>query len=162
MNIVDAKRLATLLETMAKLEEAIAELYTACASKWPDEEKFWGAMDEEEKKHAQTLRQLAGALMEHPDQFEIGRLFSEVAINTVISGLKKHIEGVREGIYDRSRILNIANDLESSILELRYVEVLKTRNVGYQNLLSKVVQDTANHRRLLKEKLEASSVRKGP
>ncbi|MCX7816244.1 MAG: hypothetical protein N2317_01865 [Syntrophales bacterium] len=158
MNANEARRLGLLLETMAKLEEAIAELYDECALKWSNEGMFWREMGEEERRHAKILRQLVEILRENPDQFEIGRLFNEVAINTVISGVRKHTESVRKGVYDFVKVLNIANDLESSLLEFRYTELFKTRNVGYQNLLNEIFQETVNHRNRLLRKIKESNV----
>lgn len=142
---------------MAEYEEVIASLYGTCAERWMEDGDFWEQMAKEEIGHAQLIKQIAQMVEESPRQFDLGRPFNQVAINTAIAGVKRHIEAIKQGEYSHKKAIIIARDLEQSILESRYIELLKTSNVEYLETIKGIVQDTARHRKTIQLRLEEIS-----
>ncbi|HPO34425.1 MAG TPA: hypothetical protein PLG80_00060 [Syntrophales bacterium] len=143
-----------ILAAMAQYEEEISALYASCAERWPESDELWLTMSKDEVVHAERLRWLSRILEENPRQFEIGRPFNRIAINTAISGVKKHREEIKNGSYAPERAMAIARDIEQSILESRYMEFLKTSNVEYQETMKRLVEETGNHRKIIQQYLE--------
>ncbi|MCX7981940.1 MAG: hypothetical protein N2572_03405 [Syntrophales bacterium] len=151
---LDLQKVKDILSVMAEYEEVIAALYSACAERWEEDKELWGEMGKEEILHAERIRWISQALEENPRLFDLGRPFNQVAISTAIAGVKKHIEAVRKGAYTRDRAVAIARDIEQSILESRYLEMLKTTNIEYLEVMNSIAQDTARHRHTIQKKLE--------
>jgi hypothetical protein len=80
-----------------------------------------------------------------------------IAINRAISGVKKHTHRLKSGEINRKQCLFISRDTEQSILESKYAEVLKTKNVEYQALISEITSQTERHKELLAKKIEEIS-----
>jgi len=154
LTVSDIKSVKEILTAMAQYEEEISALYASCAERWPESDELWLTMSKDEVVHAERLRWLSRILEENPRQFEIGRPFNRIAINTAISGVKKHREEIKNGSYAPERAMAIARDIEQSILESRYMEFLKTSNVEYQETMKRLVEETGNHRKIIQQYLE--------
>ena len=51
-------------------------------------------------------------------------------------------------------MLFIARDLEQTALESSYVEIVRTIDLEYKNLISQILSDTVDHRDCLNKKIE--------
>jgi hypothetical protein len=69
-----------------------------------------------------------------------------MAAQTVIKGVRSNIEKVRAGTLQRKNALFMARDIEQSIMENRYGEIVKTDDVEYLGLMKEIVTDTAAHK----------------
>ena len=49
--------------------------------------------------------------------------------------------------------MRVAWDIEQSIIESRYAEVVKTDDKRFQELAAEIIQETAVHRRLVEKKI---------
>jgi len=143
-----------ILAAMAQYEEEISALYALCAERWPQDRDLWLTMSKDELVHAERLRWLSHLLEENPGQFELGRPFNRIAINTAISGVKKRREEIKNGFCPQEQAMAIARDIEQSILESRYMEFLKTSNLEYVNTMRRLVEETGNHRKIIQQQLE--------
>ncbi len=70
----------------------------------------------------------------------------EEPIVSTISGIKANIQKLVKGEIARKNIFFIARDLEQSMLEKNYGEVVKTNNPEFQSLMKEMISDTASHR----------------
>jgi hypothetical protein len=52
------------------------------------------------------------------------------------------------------QVLHICRDIENSILDSRYVEVVKSDDVEFNTLVSQIVSETAEHRNLIFKKID--------
>jgi hypothetical protein len=141
------------MNDMVELEEAFADLYQECSDKFPEDSKFWLAICQQEKLHAMFIRKLADLVSAHPDEFKFGRKFNSVAIKTIMSNVKNSTEQVRKGQLDRKRALFLAKDIENSVLEAKYHEIVTTDNVEYRNTIERIIRDTSSHKNLLAAKV---------
>jgi polyribonucleotide nucleotidyltransferase len=150
----DVKNISNILEIMAELEGVISELYKTAGDLWEEDRNFWSALAQAELAHAEYIRKMADILNEKPREFEIGRPLAAAGIRTVISGVQNNIQKLKKGEIHKKQILFISRDIEQSLLESRYAEILKTKDTDYQKLIYDVALQTEGHKSLLIKKIE--------
>lgn len=148
--------LLKVMNDMAQLEEAFAELYQECSEKFPEDGKFWSAICNQERLHATFIRKLIDLVSSHPDEFRAGRHFNSTAIKTIMSNVKRTADQVRNGQLDRKRALFVARDIEGSVLEARYHEIVTTDNIEFRETLERITKDTYSHKNLLAAKVASA------
>jgi len=136
------------MDDLVSLELALAALYQACSERFPDTKGFWLAIQHQEEAHAQSIRGLAGLISAHPEEFRSGRPFGSAAIRTIVSSVAGYTEQVRNRQLSRRRALIIARDIENSVLEAKYGEIVATDNVEFAGTIRRLAEDTLAHRNL--------------
>lgn len=144
------------MNNMVALEKALAELYLACSETFAEDSKFWLAICHQEELHAKLIGELASLVSSHPREFQFGRQFNTTAITTVMSSVKNSTEQVRNGHLDRRRALVMARDIENSVLETKYHEIVTTDNIEFKSILDRIMKDTSSHKNLLAAKVASS------
>ena len=142
-----------ILKNMGELELAIGELYQTCGQLWPEHKEFWMDMGQAEFKHADNIDRMSKIISERPEDFELGRSFSPIAIKTFISGVKSNIQRLKEKESSEINALFLAHDIEQSYLESKYVEITKTEDKEFKSLTSGIYSDTVFHREYLNKKI---------
>lgn len=145
--------LIQVINDMVVLEESLAELYRACSEKFPEDGKFWLAICHQEELHAKYLAELANLISSHPHEFKFGRQFNAVAVTTIISSVRMHTEEIRQGQRDRKRALVMARDIENSVLEARYHEIVTSDNPQFRETIDRILRETTTHKKLLAAKV---------
>ncbi|MDQ5987738.1 MAG: hypothetical protein CSYNP_03483 [Syntrophus sp. SKADARSKE-3] len=143
-----------ILEMMADLEMIISEFYTCAGDQWKEDSEFWTGLAKEEILHAENIIILGDILSRKPQAFDTGRPISISAINTVISGVKKNIEKLKNGLLNKKQTLVVSRDFEQSMLESKYAEILKSKDDEYLRLISEIVSQTESHKQLLFKRIE--------
>ena len=154
----DTANLTNVLKAMTEFELAVAELYRACSQTWLVDKEFWADMEKAEMKHAENINKMNRIVSEKPERFEMGHVLKPAAIQTSISGIKSNIQRLKKKELFQKNMLFIARDLEQSILESHYADIVRTNDVEFQALINQVLSDTVAHREWLNKKIrEASS-----
>jgi hypothetical protein len=149
--------LMSILKSMTDFELALADLYRTCSQIWLADKEFWADMEKAELKHAENINKMNKLVSEKPDHFEPGRLLKPAAFQTSILGIKWHIERLKKREISEKKMLFIARDLEQSILESSYSDVIKTSDTEFQTLTKEVFSDTVGHRERLDKKISGTS-----
>jgi hypothetical protein len=89
---------------------------------------------------------------EKPEKFKLGHPFKRPAVQTFISGVKSNIEKLRNRKLPKDKVLFIARDMEESILESKYMEIIRTEEPEFQTLMKQILSDTVTHKGWLNEK----------
>jgi len=144
------------MKDMVELELALADLYSACAEHFPEDKNFWLAIQRQEELHAQFIGKLVELVSTHPQDFRFGRPFNSVAIKTILTSVGNYAEQVRKGQIQRQRAVFIARDIENSVLEANYREIVTTDNVEFQKTIDRIAKDTLAHRNLFAAKVAKS------
>jgi hypothetical protein len=142
----DLKGLFDVLKLMAENELAIAELYKTCALVWKEDSEFWLNLEKQEIKHANNINKMMEIISKKTEHFEKSYPFNIVAIKTIMSYVKNNIEKIREGKLPRINALSIARDIEQSLMENKYNEIVKTDDIEYQTLVKEIITETAAHK----------------
>lgn len=152
---VALQNLTDVMKMMAETERLIAELYRTCAEVWVEDRDFWLETVAEEEKHAKNIETMAGIIAARPERFELGRPFNQTAIKTIKAGLESNLERVKKGEINRKNMLNLARDIEASVIEKSYGEIVRTKDLEYQTLVKEIITDTFNHKKIIEERIRA-------
>ncbi len=134
------------LQLMVEIELAMEEFYNTCAYTWKEDAEFWSSIADEEKKHAENITRMKEILLNKPDRFEKNRLFNPAAIKTTIDYIKDNTQKVRQGALKKDRAFFIARDIEQSLIEQKYSDVVKTDDFEYNSLIKETISQTLSHR----------------
>ncbi len=145
------------LHTMREVELAIGRFYRGCAGCWKEDEAFWLNLEGAEIRHADWIEQMAQMIRQEPGRFQTHRPFSITAIRTMISGVEQNIAHLEKGQLDRCKAFILARDIEASIIEKAYHEIVKTDLPLYLTLVRRVVSETVSHKAAIEEKLRECS-----
>lgn len=110
-------------------------------------------MREAEVKHTQNIERIKELISKRPESFTVNPQFKSAAIKTAISGLRWHIQRLEKNEMTEERMLHIARDIEQSILENDYRDVVKTNDAAFQMLMDEIVSDTVAHHDQLNKKI---------
>lgn len=142
-------------DKMAELEKTIADLYAAAAQNYPQHAAFWFDMAKDERRHALRMKQIQKILAKSPHEFERGRPLHAARVEFMISNIENSIQRLKDGGFQYRQFLFAALDLEQSILESGYMEIVEAGDLEYQTLMSHVVRETDIHKGQLLDKIEA-------
>lgn len=149
----DALNMSKTLDMMAELEQILSEFYKCAGDLWEEDSEFWADLAQAEVSHAEHIRKMAGILNKKPQEFELGRPLNIAAINTAISGVKNNIQRLKKGELNKKQTLFISRDIEQSMLESKYTEILKTKDIECQQLISEIALQTEMHKNFLLKKI---------
>ena len=150
----DPKSILELFGMMVKAELVIAKFYRTCAQIWEKDKKFWLSLEGDENLHAGNIRKMAKIVSEKFDLFESYRPFNPVAMKTMITGIENNIHRLKNEEISEGNVLFIARDIEHSLIECKYDELVKTNDMEYQTLVKKIVSQTLAHHNKIEEKIE--------
>jgi hypothetical protein len=141
------------MDVMVQYELLLDELYRKCAGAWPQDADFWLGIARQEVHHAENIKAMQEIIKRKPSYFEVGKPLNPIGVNTAISGLKNNIKRLEAGEYSYEQMLITARDIEQSVLEAHYAEIVKTTDVEYQSLMQSIITETHEHRGLIQKKL---------
>ncbi len=141
------------MDEMVELELMLAALYTACSEAFPEDRDFWQDLTEQEQQHAEFIARLKRLVASQPGEFDMGRAFNSTAIQTIKRGLALHIEQLHQGHLARDKALFIVRDIENSVLETNYRDILKSNNVEFKTTIETIVKQTATHKIALADRI---------
>jgi hypothetical protein len=154
MNLADIERITKVLESMIQYELTMSDFYKQCADIWTADQSFWQNLALAEVRHADNIQKMRDIIINKQQNFEVGRPFSPIAINTAMAGLKDNVNRLTSGAFSCEKMLVIARDIEQSILESHYTEIVKTVDIEYQTLMNAILSQTHEHKKLIQEKIQ--------
>ncbi len=147
------------LKQMKDLELTLSDFYRICGEVWILEKDFWTHMADSEVKHAHNIDEIMKMFSEAPQIFELGYPFKRPAVQTFISGVKSNIERLKAESLPKQKVLFVARDIEESVLESRYAEIIRSDDKEFQRLIKQLVSDTALHKESLNQRIRGSNLR---
>ncbi len=135
-----------ILGLMAAHESAIAELYEAYAARFADHAPFFRELAAEEKEHARLLVSFADDVQRHVVQVNPGR-FSSISILESLDNVRRRLKDAQDR--DGPSLVNalsVCADLENSMIERRYFEVIQGDRAELAQLLETLEADCEAHR----------------
>jgi len=151
------QNLLDVMKMMAATERLVADFYRTCAEIWAEDREFWSATVAEEEKHAKNIERMAQIVAAKPERFEIGRPFNQMAIKTIMTGIEGHLKRLKEGRITRDRLMFVARDIESSMMEKSYGEIVRTSDLEYLELVKEIVGDTASHKQKIEQRCQKTT-----
>jgi hypothetical protein len=141
------------LGLMAEAEGAVGEFYRACADLSPMDRSFWLRMAGEEDAHRKSIQTIADMISRSPEKFSPGRPFTPPAARTFLSFVRRYTAGLRKEEIPREKLFFIARDLERSLLEFSFFEIVTSADPGFQNIVKEISAQTAEHKIRLEKRI---------
>lgn len=151
----NVKDMVSILGLMTDAESRLAALYRACSRALPDDSEFWSGLAGAEEGHAKTIARMAQVVIANLGVgFEPNSRFNQAVVRTFSAGIQASMGEVEGGTLGGDRLYFVARDIESSLLEARYVDAVMTSDPEYKRLLEGVIEQTREHRAQLEEKVK--------
>ncbi len=147
----NAQAIYSLLEMLAKNEEAVGHLYKTYADLFPKKNAFWLDLATEESKHAQMIR----SVMNDPMPLNVGPSVAELRemLNVSFDYIADKQKEANEGSLKIKEAVKTALEIETSMLERRYFEFLQGDSSELSNLSESLTYDTRSHSEKIREEL---------
>lgn len=155
MSSADIKKITEVLEAMIQYELFLSDFYQHCADRWTEDQELWDNLVLAEIRHADNIKKMKDIIIKKQEGFAIGRPFNLIALNTAAAGLKDNTRRLTLGELSREKTLFIAKDIEQSVLESNYGEIVKTADVEYNTLMKAILSQTHEHKKIILEKISA-------
>ena len=133
-----------LIQLLAKHELSIAALYETFASKLPETKQEWLVFAEEERLHAKWVDKLNLFQKEGRIPLESTK-YTVQSVKTAIDYVEKQIERVSKEPPDLKRFLNMAIDIEKSLLETAFFRLFKLTASEAQKVRTRLEEATKVH-----------------
>ena len=154
MSIADIEKITTVLESMIQYELNLSDFYKQCADIWTEDQAFWQNLARSEVGHAENIQKMREIIAKKQERFELGRPFNPIALNTAMAGLKDNAKRLTSGAFSFEKMLIMTRDIEQSILESHYAEIVKTADIEYQTLMKGILSDTYVHKKIIQGKID--------
>ena len=152
----DLDRILAALESMAEAEAAVGEFYRACADVPGEDRSFWLQTAAEEEIHKKNVQKMKEMIARNPENFSLHRPFNAAATQTFLSFIRQNTGALRQNKIPGKKLLFIARDIERSLLEFAYFEIVKTADPGYGKILKEILAQTAAHKSRMEGKISAT------
>ncbi|MBI5570465.1 MAG: hypothetical protein HY914_11010 [Desulfomonile tiedjei] len=139
---------------MIEAEHAIEKFYSACAARFPENQKFWLGLGKEESAHAALLIGMAQALSKKPDAFSIGKMSPLTAIQAAVGRIYASLAKLNAGSLTEKNALLFAYEFESTTLEREYWEVVQTNNPDLLAAFLKLRNAGGDHRDQIRKQMQ--------
>ena len=161
MNDIEKNEIIEVFNILANIELSFAELYEACGKFWDTDAKLWLSIAQDERNHVECINKMSQIIAQSPEQFTQEKPFKPIALQTLEHTARTVIKKVNSAKIAREEILNIALDIEKSIIEAQYNDILKTEHSGYRLLAEKLVTESYEHKDMIQQRInEVNKVRR--
>ncbi len=143
------------LQALVRLELAVGKLYEACAEQWPDDNPFWLEVARQEMAHARAIERMLSLISLNPGTFAPLKAIRVKAVDTIISGIETRTEQVRSGQLSKNNALHIAVDLENSVMENKFYEMVQTTDPAFLTICSEIMAQTKEHKSHFENRIAA-------
>jgi rubrerythrin len=135
----DRKKLIPLL---IEHEIAIRTLYRKYAKKFPELQKFWTQLSNEEQEHAQMLQSLK---RKAPLKSEDKRMNINIqSVQTALMFCRNEITGANR-VKDIEEALSIAKNIENTIIEKKFFEIFHKYPAEVEGVFKRIEESTRQH-----------------
>ncbi len=134
----------TVVAALAKNEMAIGLLYREFAKRMPEEKDFWNHIAEEEDGHANKINILNDSIHAGDLGFKEGR-FNINDVEKISRFIKEETLRVEKGLLSKKKMYQVAEEIETGLLENKFFEVFDTDNEGSKKILNEIRLETIEH-----------------
>ena len=145
------------LRLISEGEHHVSEFYGLCGEAFPEDGDFWRNLSSSEKAHSAVALKMAELVEKEPNKFKPGRSFNPASIRLFGMYLGELVENVRAGKMPKHELLSVALDIEGSIIELNYGDIVETEVPEYLALAHKLTNETDGHKLKIEEKMRKGS-----
>ena len=142
--LMNNKQIDELFQLLEKYEVSIATLYETFASVLPESKNAWIVFAEEEHLHAKWINKLYTYVKDGRIQLEQTK-FTSQSTQIAINYIENQIDETLSGKPDLKQFLNIAINIEKSLLESAFFKVFKLTAPKAQKIRTQLEEATRSH-----------------
>lgn len=155
MESSDLGKTLEILKAISDLETAVANLYRYCAEFREGEKAFWLALEEDEHRHARSIRDMARMVEDRKFFCIPNGSFNGSSVARLKNFVERHHRKLEKSEIpaDFKNLLSIAWNIEYSLLEVGYKNLFSVAEGEYDSLMQTLLSETAAHRSTLGSKI---------
>ncbi len=154
MRIQDLNYITEVLNLLIEAELEMAEFYKTCKEVYVVPEDFWEELVKAELRHGKNIEKMKEIVNIKHELFTLNRPIKKEGVNTFIKYIEEQKNRVIRGELDELKLLYIARDIEQSIIENKFYEIVSTNDVEFNNLTRFVLQDTNYHKERITQRIK--------
>lgn len=135
---------AEYFQLMSAHEEAIHDLYSEYAEKFPEYASFWSDMASDEKRHAGIIRGLWKKICD-TSIFIDEKKFRMYSVKMSVSYIKDRAIEARNVKITMQKALSIAKDIENALIETSFSDSLSGNSSEMIKILDLLADETRKH-----------------
>jgi hypothetical protein len=151
---MNSEKQMTIVDLMAKNEEAVSALYKVYADKFPERQDFWLSLSEEEVDHANWIRDLTVKANKGELYIDENR-FNPEAIGQFLAYLDERLHEANDIDVALKKALSVAYDIENAMIEKQYFTIFTGDSAELKEVLKKLQLATDHHRAMVKEAMDS-------
>ena len=152
----DLTRTLQTLTALAEFELALAGMYRACSEQWAQDRPLFDGLEQAEVDHAECMRRISGLLAACPERYSTGRPLTAAAARCQVDYVVARTAEFRSGAVAQRTALLAMREIERSILETRFFEIVKTDDPEYHELAGRLRRETQEHVSMLEQRLHVN------
>ena len=133
-----------ILDLLHKIELSVAELYRRFSHSFVEDRVLWESLSRDELSHAALVIELKNTLLKNGSPFELGKV-NLLALNTYRQGIEGQLGRLERGEIRRQNAFFIARDLEKTLIERRFYELIQSESPEYRAIQEKIRKETESH-----------------
>jgi hypothetical protein len=98
---------------------------------------------------------MASLIARNPALYAPARPIRVAAVDTILQGIDRVLQQLREGQVLKRKALTIAVDLENSLMEKRFHEMVQTADPAFLKLRHAITEQTRDHKERFAKRLAA-------
>jgi hypothetical protein len=142
--LMNKNQIDEFIQLLEKYELSIATLYETFASVLPESKNAWMAFADEERLHAKWINTLSTYLKDGKIPFEQTKSTAQSA-KTAIDYIENQIDKALKEKRDLKQSLNLAINIEKSLLESAFFRVFKLTVPEAQKIRARLEEATKSH-----------------
>ena len=142
------------LRLISQGERHISEFYQLCGDVLAEEKDFWHDLAASERDHSEAALKMADLVEKEPRKYKPGRSFNALSIRLFGLHLEGLVASMRAGKILKEELLSLAADIESSIVELNYGDIVETDVPEYRALARQLEKETGEHRQTFEKRIK--------
>lgn len=154
MKAQDLNYIVEVLRFLSEAESIMADFYKVCSQTFTTSSEFWEELIKDELRHEKNVKKIEEIITMKHDYFIAGRPIKKEAVKTFINYVNQQKHRVLNREIDELRILYIARDIEQSIIENKFFEIVSSTDVEFTTLANALIKDTKSHKEKLEQRIK--------
>jgi hypothetical protein len=133
-----------ILDALREIELLVAELYRRFARLFSEDRELWEGLSREEEGHAALAAELKSMMGTDVVSASLSKVHL-AALDTYKKGLEYQLGRLERGEIGRKNALFIARDLEKTLVERMYYDLLRNDDPDSRTIRARIQSETGTH-----------------
>lgn len=155
---LDLKNVMISLNLVKEVEMAVSEFYKLSSQVMEKHKTFWNDLSQAEIIHSQNIDKVASLISKNPNKYVENKEFERSRIESLLFHVEEGINQIRNGKLSGNKIFFVAKDIEKSIIESKYGEIVKSSEAEYLNIFREILRQTILHNEIIESRMKELNI----